>query len=106
MLVIVLLFMRMRMAMRAGFAMVMLVIFQMHIEFDTAYLCLLAAGGVKMVTLEPELFQFAAEPVGVHAQINECADEHIAADAAEDIEVKGFHRDQDRAASSLIWEAA
>jgi hypothetical protein len=29
--------------------------------------------------------------VRVRAQINHCADEHVAADAAEDVEVKCFH---------------
>ena len=42
---------------------------------------------MKMIVLEAELSQFPLQPVGIHANINQRADEHIAADAAEDVEI-------------------
>jgi hypothetical protein len=42
---------------------------------------------VKMIVREAEFFQFLLQLVCIHANINQRADEHIAADAAEDVEI-------------------
>lgn len=44
--------------------------------------------------------------MGVDAKVDQRANEHIPAESAEDVEVKGFHEDEDWAASALIWLAA
>jgi hypothetical protein len=44
--------------------------------------------------------------MGIHAQIDHRANEHIAAEAAEDVEVKCFHLEREPAARALIWLAA
>jgi hypothetical protein len=46
---------------------------------------------VQVIAAELELFQFALQFGGVHAEVEQGGDEHVAGDAAENIEVKGFH---------------
>jgi len=46
---------------------------------------------VKMITVKFQSAQFALQLMRIHAQINERRDEHIARDAAKNIEVKSFH---------------
>ena len=43
-----------------------------------------------MVAGDAELFQFVFKLMKVHAEVEKCADEHVAADAAENIEIKGL----------------
>jgi hypothetical protein len=43
------------------------------------------------VLTERELAQFRFKFPGIHAEVDHRAEEHVAADAAEDVEVKGFH---------------
>ena len=60
-----------------------------------------------MITLETEFAQFALQLVRIDSEVDQRSDEHIAADAAENIEVKClFHVEADSAASALIWLAA
>ena len=63
----------------------------------------LLARNVEMPAVELELLQFALQFFGVYAEVNQGGDEHIAGDAAEDVEVKGFHFEEP---SALIWLAA
>src|SRR5262245_38481228 len=44
-----------------------------------------------MIPAHFQLLQFMLEVVRVHAQINHRADKHVAADTAEDVEIKSFH---------------
>jgi hypothetical protein len=44
-----------------------------------------------VIAVEVELFQFVLELVRINAEIEHRADKHISADAAEDVEVEGFH---------------
>jgi hypothetical protein len=46
---------------------------------------------VQVIAAELELFQFALQFGGVHAEVEQGGDEHVAGDAAENVEVKGFH---------------
>ena len=56
-----------------------------------------------MESVQLELFQFVGELVRGNSKVKHRTDEHVAADAAEDVEVKRFHL---VAASALIWLAA
>ena len=97
-------FMRMRMGMRFASGVCVLVLMfvfaimtvfvvvrEVDIELDAADLRFLAASGMKVVAVELELLQFRFECGGIHAEIQQRADEHVAADAAEDVEIKSFH---------------
>ena len=46
---------------------------------------------VQMEFIQPQLLQFMRERGRVHAKIEHGTDEHVAAEAAEDVEVKSFH---------------
>ena len=63
----------------------------MHVEFHTADAHLLPTGDVRVPAFELQLPQLPLQLPGVHAQINERTDKHVAADAAENVEVKRFH---------------
>ena len=51
----------------------------------------LSARDVEMIAVELELFQLAFEFAGVHAEVEQRGDEHVASNAAEEVEVKSFH---------------
>ena len=68
-----------------------MVMAEMDIKFDSADLRLLGAGGVQMPAFEAQFFQLGLQPFGFNAEVDESADKHVAADAAEDIEIQGFH---------------
>ena len=48
---------------------------------------------MQVIIIQLELAEFAPQFVRIHAEVNQRADEHVAADAAENVEVKGFHID-------------
>ena len=91
---------------RVMFMCVVFVFVEMHVELDAANVGFFGVDGVQMVTVEAQFFQFAVELRKIHAQINQRADKHIAAHAAENIEIQGFHVIYGLAASALIWLAA
>ena len=64
---------------------------QVHVEFCAGNAGLFLARAVKMVAFEFQFGQFLLQFMRIDAQIDQRADEHIAADAAEEIEVEGFH---------------
>ena len=64
---------------------------QMHIKFYPINRAFLPAIGAERVALELEFLQFLFQRIKIHAQIDHRAQKHVAADAAEDVEVKGFH---------------
>jgi len=72
------------------------VVRQMHVELHALDAGFLFAGDVKVVAVELQFFQFVLQLVRVHAQINHRADEHVTADAAENVEVKRFHFSEGR----------
>jgi hypothetical protein len=51
----------------------------------------LLARDVEVIAVELELFQFAFQFARVHAEVEQGGDEHVASDAAEEVEIKDFH---------------
>src|SRR5262245_24647146 len=98
---------RVSVAMMLFRAMVVLV-FQIHVELCTGDLAALLARDMKMIAVEAELLQFPPELVKIDAKVEQSADEHVAADAAENIQINRFHFPlvAASAASVLIWLAA
>ena len=77
----------------ANVLMVMLVLMrEMHIELHPFDVGLVPARDVQMIAFELELFQLPLQFLGINTQIQERADEHIAADAAENIQIQGLHK--------------
>jgi hypothetical protein len=74
----------------------------MDIELHTSDAGFLPARDVKMITVEFQLLQFTFQLAIIRAEVNQRADEHVAADAAEQIKVKRFHF----SSNALIWLAA
>jgi hypothetical protein len=64
---------------------------QMNIKLHAGDAGFLFARDVKMIAAEFQLLQLALKPARIRAEVNQRADEHVAADAAENIEVKRFH---------------
>ena len=64
---------------------------QMNVKLHPFNLGLLFSRGVKVVTVQMQLFEFVLQSMKIDAEIEHRADEHVAADAAENIEVKCFH---------------
>jgi len=89
--------MMMRMSMFMIVMMIIIVIMfilQVDIEFYAGDSGFFPARDVEVVAIHAQFFQFVLEPMGVHAQIQQGANEHVAADAAEDVEVESFHTEQ------------
>ena len=63
-----------------------------HIKLDSGDVRLLSARDAQAPAVELELFQFALQSVSIDAKVNHRADEHVAADAAEDVEIKRGHK--------------
>ena len=63
----------------------------MDIELHAVDAGFLFARDVKMIAVELQLLQLALQLARVRAQVNQRADEHVAADAAENVEIKCFH---------------
>jgi hypothetical protein len=76
---------------------------EVHIELNAFYCGFLGAARVEVEAVEAKFFQLVLEFVKIDTEIEQRADQHITADAAEDIEIKGFHCFWARA---LIWLAA
>ena len=91
-------------------AVVMIMVgFQVHIKFDSGYAPLAAASRVQVIALHAQLSQFQFQLPGIDPKIDHGADEHIAADAAEKVQVKRLHECDSAlrsATSALIWLAA
>jgi len=82
-----------------------MIVLQMNIELCSLDIRFLAAGGVNMKFVQVELLQSNLQLPEVDTEIEHGADEHVAADAAEYIQVKRLHSNSP-AASALIWLAA
>jgi hypothetical protein len=67
---------------------VRVVIVEVDIEFDALDLGFLRAGDVQMIAVEAKFCEFVFELGGIHAEIKQRADKHIAADAAENIQIQ------------------
>ena len=74
---------------------------QMDIELHAFDVRFLPSGSMNMVTSKIELGQFILELVDLDAQIDQRAEKHVSADAAENIQVKGLHSFKPQASSKL-----
>src|SRR5664280_2205825 len=64
---------------------------EVDVKFHTGDGGFLLARDVEVIAVELELFQFAFELARIHAEVDQRGDEHVASDAAEDVEIKDFH---------------
>ena len=64
---------------------------EVNIKLHTLNGRFLLARNVEVIAVQLELSQLTFEPVGLHAQIEQRGDEHVASDAADEVEVKDFH---------------
>src|SRR5262245_47689798 len=67
---------------------VIVIMRQVHIKFYALDAGLLLPREMQVVAIQLELLEFVFEFVRVHAQINQRADKHVTAYAAENVEVK------------------
>jgi hypothetical protein len=88
-----------------GMVVTVAVIIQVHIKLHAIDAGLLCAFRVDVVAFDLERLKLALEFLEVRAQIQQRTDEHIAANAAESVEVKRVHSSSP-AANALIWLAA
>ncbi len=72
------------------FAMVM-VVRQMHLELYPFEVQLASARHAQVIAAKVQLLQLLLQLAGLDPQVNQGGDEHVAADAAEQVEVKGLH---------------
>ena len=85
------------------------VFFQMHLKLGAADPASILARDMQVETVQVQLRQFGFQHAGFKAQVQHGPQEHVAADAAEEVEVKGFHtqiHSTVEAARALIWAAA
>ena len=64
---------------------------QMDIKLHAGDAGFLLARDVEMIAVEFQLLQLALQLARIRAEVNQRADEHVAADAAENVEIKRFH---------------
>jgi len=81
----------MRVGVAMTMALIMLFVHDMNIELHARDARFLAARNVQVVTVKREFGQFAFQAPSIETQINQRSKEHVAADAAENVEVEGFH---------------
>ena len=65
----------------------MVVMAEMDIELNALDGSFVVAGNMEMIVFQSEFFQFILQPVRIDTQIDQCADEHVAADAAEYVQI-------------------
>jgi len=73
------------------FVRVIMAVLKMNIELGSCDRSSLLLRDVQMKFIQSELLQFRSQRVRINADVNHCANEHVTADAAEDVEVKYFH---------------
>ena len=86
----VLLFMLVPLFMRVNGVMIRFVR-EMHVELHPFDLGFLLSSRMQMVALKLQLPEFVFEFMKIDSQIQQRPDKHVAADAAENIEIKCFH---------------
>ena len=64
---------------------------EVDIKFDAVDGGLLLARDVKMIVVQLEFFEFALQLPGIHAQVKQRGNEHVAGNAANKVEVKRLH---------------
>ena len=73
---------------------VIMLVSQMNIEFHPGNSRFFLARNVEVIAIEPQFLQLMLEAMRINAKIQQRRHKHIAADPAEDIEVKDFHKFQ------------
>ena len=85
-----LIFVRMRVSVGTAMSMHVLVAMlmrEMNLELHSLDGGFVSAGNVQMVAVEIQLFQFVLQFVRIDTEIEQRADKHVAADAAEDVQI-------------------
>lgn len=67
------------------------IVLHMDIELGSCDVRTLLTRRVQVVSADPELLELVFQLVEVHAHIQQRTDEHVTADAAENIEIQRFH---------------
>jgi hypothetical protein len=70
---------------------VVMLVSQMNVKLHARDSLSFLPPDVQVIAVELQFLQFALQLARVHAQINQRANEHVAADAAENVEVKSLH---------------
>src|ERR1051325_7881737 len=63
-----------------------------HIELNTVNIRFVCTRHMELPAGEFEFSEFTLQRASIHTHINHRADEHVAADAAEDVEIKRVHK--------------
>ena len=66
-------------------------VLEADVELHAGNVGLLPAGDMDMPAVEFEFFEFVFQRARIDAEINQRAEEHVAADAAENVQIKRFH---------------
>jgi hypothetical protein len=87
---VIMVFARMRLTVRDAIfvsVFVAVVMREVNVEFNAFDGGFVSAGNVQMITVKIQLSQFVLKFVGIRTQIEQCADKHVAADPAEDVQI-------------------
>src|SRR4051812_13486049 len=84
---------------------VMMILFQMDVEFHPFDGGLGCPASMDVVITELQFFQFFLELLQINPEVEHGADEHVATYSTEDIQIESLHLSSP-AASALIWLAA
>lgn len=78
-----------------------------NIEFRSRDAALFTTADMDVVSVERQCSQLLLDCLWVNSEVNHGTDEHVAADAAEDIEVESLHLVEIRRAAALrkLWSA-
>src|SRR5690349_11943323 len=83
--------------------MMVVIVFEMNIELHAFDRGFGSAPVMQVIIIDAELLQLMFECMKINTQVKQRADEHVAADAGKNIEIKCLHS---RATRRLIWLAA
>jgi hypothetical protein len=78
---------------------VLVMLAQMNLKPDALDATLFRPVNMEVITFEVELCQLALEAPGIHTDIQQACDEHITADATNEIQIKRVH-------NSAIWRTS
>lgn len=78
---------------RVSLAMVVRSALEVDLESHAGDAGLVAARDVEVKAFQAQVLEFRLQLAGVGAQIKQRPDEHVAADAAEEVKIEGLHSD-------------
>ena len=79
------------MAMRVLVVVVFMVMREVNVKFYAGDGRFLLARDMQVIAVELEFHQLAFEPLRVHAEVQQRGDKHVTGDAADEVEIEGFH---------------